>query len=108
MAGNSEDSLSRISKLLETITSLKIEPVDAVFFFTMTLKIMASSQLVQDKICRNEYGLEESYCSDLGQQPPSADKNAILGDSAIFGTLQELTNVIPAIFMSMFIGSWCD
>ncbi|CAG2101156.1 unnamed protein product [Medioppia subpectinata] len=82
-----------------------------VYRYNITSNI-PTDQLVQDKICRNVYHINASYCSNLSRMADSDDylgiKSTILTDSTTFMASSIVLITLPSVVALLFIGSWTD
>lgn len=74
----------------------------------IAVRTITQQQLLQDKLCVQEFGCSSQYCRDLNHQPDSVLKDDILTQFSALLTLKELTILVPHILTVLLIGSWCD
>jgi len=90
------------------IKSSTIEPVVLFHAVAGGLRATPFHQLIQDKICLQDFNQTKEYCHGLSGSPHSRLKDHILAEVATFTTYKEFAILVPAMLTAFFIGSWCD
>lgn len=101
-------SQSTASRVWEFIRTSRLEPVVLLHGIAGGLRATPFHQLIQDKICLQDFNEPREYCHYLSQSKSSPLKDKILAEVATFTTFKEFAILIPAIITAFFIGSWCD
>ena len=107
---------TKLSIAWSIINSLKIEPFVLIFVMSANVSEIARVQLIQDKICLNNYNQSRDFCIDLSKirdtndDPDYSDetKNKILADVAKLSTYIQIISTLPAFFYILFIGPFLD
>jgi hypothetical protein len=94
--------------LWNLLTSLTVEPVILFMMMAETTRGTLMQQLLQDKICSNEYHMSDDACYNLATSASSPAKDQILSLSATSASQKELIALVPHILLTMFAASWCD
>ena len=105
---SSGTSDSRSASLWTLISKTRIEPLCFIAVFGGVTRLLSYQQLVQDKICIQEFHQSLDFCQELSAASDSPEKNAILARVSTFMLQKELISLIPNILMSLLVGSWCD
>lgn len=91
------------------LSSLTVEPVIFLIVMAETSRSTLMQQLLQDKICSNEYHMSDDDCYNLASSSASSPaKDRILSLSATSASQKELIALIPHILLTMFAATWCD
>ena len=102
----------KVKRIFEFLSLLNVEPFILLLMITYTIKIVPSSQLVQDKICLNKYHMTSTYCLNLPQMTAEEDifnvKTDILKDVTKYSLYSNLIGTIPTLLGTLLVGSWID
>ncbi|XP_074598901.1 putative peptidoglycan muropeptide transporter SLC46 [Brevipalpus obovatus] len=100
--------LSR-GKILDTIKVFRIDLYVLMFAFTMGITHVPSNQLVQDKICLNDFLLSPEICRNIQERPEyTKEAIAIYRKTTLFSTYASLVIFVPSILVTLFLGRWLD
>ena len=68
--------------------------------------------LIQDKLCRNVYHMDEEFCMNLpymsDTEPNHEIKTRILSDAVTYNMYHTWITMTPGIIWSIFLGPWID
>src|SRR5579871_5720443 len=103
----------RVCKLL---LNFRVEPYLLLVMLAYSIRTVTDVQLIQDKICKFNYNKTDDFCLKLSKIGENADdsqedldlKSTILVLVSKFEMYYLGLSFLPAVFMSLFIGSWCD
>ena len=102
----------KCKRVLQFIKLLSIEPCIFMVMFVNTIKSVPTDQLIQDKICLQNYNLSLAYCRELPKMTDEDDymdvKSNILGELTTFRLYTSMITTIPSIMASLIIGGWVD
>ena len=90
------------------VKKTRIEPLAFLTAFASITSLLAYQQLVQDKLCRQEFNQTSEFCYKLSSLKNSDIKNKILAKASTFMLQREFVGLIPNVFMSIYCGCWCD
>ena len=97
---------------LKFISLLKLEVCILLSMLAFSIRGIPFNQLLQDKICMQNYGNDRKYCRDLAEitveDDPKGFKIKILKDVTDMGLYFVLILTLPSVFWSLFIGPWMD
>lgn len=94
---------------MDTIKMLRIDLYVLMFAFTMGITHVTNNQLVQDKICLNDFGLPPDVCRNIQERPDyTKEAIAIYRKTTLFSTYASLVIFIPSIVVTLFLGRWLD
>ena len=99
-----------LKEIFELINLLRIDVFMFVYIFGFMLPNVTLNQLVQDKICLNEFKYDPKFCLDLGAAEPQFEvqKNKVLEYATTMKNYQTLIATTPGVVLSLFIGYWID
>jgi len=86
--------------------NVTLEPVMLFYGIVGHLDSVASSQLLMDKTCLNDFGFGESVCGNLTHFP--ANNTVVQNEVAQFSVYESIVNHVFPIICSFFLGSWSD
>merc|ERR1712212_222941 len=87
-------------------TNITLEPVMLFYGIVGSIDRVASSQLILDKTCLNDYGFAPDICDDL--QHHDANNTVVQNAVAQFGVYESIVDHLFPIVASFFFGSWSD
>jgi len=87
-------------------TNITLEPVMLFYGIVGSIDRVASSQLILDKTCLNDYGFAPDICDDL--QHHDANNTVVQNAVAQFGVYESIVDHLFPIIASFFFGSWSD
>ena len=90
------------------VKKTRIEPLCFFYVFATYTRLLSYQQLVQDKLCRQEFNQTSEFCYILSSLNDSNIKNDILAKASTFMLQRESIGLIPNILMSIYCGCWCD
>lgn len=100
-----------LSEALIGVKTLKVEPFLFLLLFGWSVSSIVTQQLIQDKICMNEYNQSADFCKTLSES--SADsydkrredvKSAILSDLVRFNMKNSFVSFFGAEIFEHFFG----
>lgn len=94
--------------LMGIIRESRAEPYFFLIMFGATIASVTVQQMLQDKICRNNYNQTEEFCRKLPQIKVSRVKEKILADAVQFSLYSTMVETIPGVILAMAIGPVCD
>ena len=102
----------KLKTALKFLSLLKLEVCLSLCIFSSNIKRIPYEQLLQDKICLQNYHMDNVYCKDLPKlkidDDPEGFKIKILKDSTDFNFYYIIITNSPSVIYSLFIGSWMD
>ena len=102
----------KVKTAFKFISLLKPEVCILLSMFAFHIRGIPFNQLLQDKICMQNYGNDRKYCRDLAEitveDDPKGFKIKILKDVTDMGLYFILILTLPSVFWSLFIGPWMD
>lgn len=102
----------KVKTALKFISLLKPEVCILLNMFAFSVRGIPFNQMLQDKICMQNYINDRQYCRDLAEITVEDDlkgyKIKILKDVTDMGLYFVLILTIPSVFWSLFIGPWMD
>lgn len=69
---------------------------------------VVTTQLVEDKLCLNNFKMDRSFCSNITAHLDSDEIRMILLEADDFKNYQFLVMNAPALLLSIFVGYWLD
>ena len=90
------------------VKSSVLEPTVLLHSLAGAVRAIAILQIIQDKVCIQEFEQHESYCRVLSSEEDCSLKDTILATVSKYTTLKELLVIVPGIITALFIGSWSD
>ena len=102
----------KVKRIFEFFSLLNVEPFILFLMISSMIKIVPSSQLIQDKICLNKFNMTSTYCLNLPQMTAEEDifnvKTQILKEVTKYSLYSNLIGTIPTLLGTLLIGSWID
>ena len=102
----------RFQKFLAFVSLLKVEPFMIILAMSSYLRRIPLEVLIQDKLCRNEYHMDQEFCLNLPymreDEPNHEIKTAILSDAVTYNMYHTWITMTPGILWSIFLGPWID
>jgi len=104
-----ESFKSKCQSIFNFIKILRVEPFMFLLLFQYSLKSLPTSQMLQDKICRQWYNQSKEYCHGLskmhgGNGGDDDYKSKVLADAALFSNYYLIISIVPTILWSLFVG----
>ncbi len=98
------------------LLNFRVEPYLLLVMMAYAIRSVTDVQLVQDKICKFNYNKTDDFClklSKIGENENDSQqdldlKSTILVLVSKFQMYYLGLSFLPSIFVSLFIGSWCD
>lgn len=87
---------------------LKAEPFMFLYMVALGLRAMTNQQMIQDKVCRNEYNQTIQECANIQSKDATGPVSAILSRSATVAMYTNIIPIVPQVIYSLWIGSWID
>ena len=102
----------KVKTAFKFISLLKPEVFILLSSLAFSLRGIPFNQLLQDKICMQNYGNDRKYCIDLAEitveDDPKGFKIKILKDVTELSFYFTLILTLPSVLWSLFIGPWMD
>jgi hypothetical protein len=104
-----ESFKSKCRSIFNFIKILRVEPFMFLLVFQYSLKSLPTSQMLQDKICRQWYNQSKEYCHGLskmhgGHGEADDYKSKVLADAAVFSNYESIISIGPSLFWALFVG----
>lgn len=90
------------------VKSSVLEPIVLLHSLAGAVRAIAILQLIQDKVCMQEFQQHEDYCRVLSSEGDCSLKDTILATASKYTSVKEILVIVPGIITALFIGSWCD
>lgn len=94
------------------IRKLRVEPFILFYMIGYSLAGSAVSQLVQDKLCRVDYGQTAYFCVSINSRDFDHDgesiKSSIITKASYITLYRTLISTLPCILWVLFLGPWSD
>ena len=97
-----------LSSAIAFIRRSFLEPIIFLNIIALVLTTVPLQQIVQDKICLQDFNQDREYCKVLSTAQDSVLKDNILSTTSTFWTYKQYIVLIPQAISCLYIGSWCD
>jgi len=87
-------------------TNITLEPVMLFYGIVGSIDRVASSQLLFDKTCYNDFNFTDEICNDLQQH--KENETSVGNEVAQFQVYESIVDHLFPIICSFFLGSWSD
>ncbi|XP_015788770.1 uncharacterized protein LOC107365729 [Tetranychus urticae] len=96
--------MGKINKLIEIIKGSYLECFYLIFVFGSSMQLTVVTQMIEDKICLNQYGFRLADCAD----EHSDAKIAVLREASTISSYRSILSGLPAIVTTLFVGPWIN
>lgn len=103
--------VSMLRKSLAIVSTIRIEPFIFLYMMCGSISVVTRSQLIQDKICMNNYNKSREFCIEINQNSNEEDQDTIgkiLGDVSETSIPFTILSTLPCIIYVLFVGPWID
>lgn len=94
------------------IKASRVEPYLFFYCCAMAMTVISRGQLIQDKLCLDEFGQSRSFCVNMNSgnltEKEEVMKSNVLKQSAQYGMYQSFITTIPKFFWAVTMGPWTD
>ena len=96
--------------ILNSLKKFKCEPLVVFLFMSFGLRVVSMQQLLQDKVCLNEFSQTHEYCERISEMPKSTLKLDILNRYQVLLTYRTVLSFLVSNCLPfyIFVGGWCD
>ena len=105
---NRTETATWLSSAIAFIRRSFLEPIIFLNSIAWALTTVPLQQIVQDKICLQDFNQDREYCKVLSTAQDSTLKDEILSTASTFWTYKEYIVLVPQAISCLYIGSWCD
>ena len=88
--------------------NITLEPVMLLYGVVGSIDRVASSQLILDKTCLNDFGFPEDVCLNLSNGSFPDNNTVVQNTVAQFNVYESIVDHLFPIICSFFLGSWSD
>ncbi|XP_043225257.1 solute carrier family 46 member 3-like isoform X1 [Amphibalanus amphitrite] len=107
-SGDNTVVAGQLRRMLACLASYRVEPL----VFTVTLAgtlIMATSQnLLMDRVCSVDLGLNDTVCANITQPEYKEYENHVQTIANRLVLYKNLIELVPGVLFALFMGSWSD
>lgn len=96
--------------IFQNLKKFKCEPLVIFLFMSFGLRVVSMQQLLQDKVCLNEFSQSHEYCARISEMPKSSLKLNILNRYQVLLTYRTMLSFVAGNLLPfyIFVGGWCD
>ncbi|XP_015788789.1 uncharacterized protein LOC107365748 isoform X1 [Tetranychus urticae] len=96
--------MGKMKELIAIAKDSHLEFFNLVFVFGLTIQSTVVTQMIEDKICLNQYGFRLADCAD----EHSDAKIAVLREASTISSYRSILSGLPAIVTTLFVGPWIN
>ncbi|KAG8197166.1 hypothetical protein JTE90_011326 [Oedothorax gibbosus] len=94
------------TEILNFVKDMKIELVMFLYMFSSVVRMVSTTTMILDKACLSNLNFTAEVCANLSHHPVEKTASEKLANNVSVG--HGLILMLPACFISAFIGSWSD
>ena len=96
---------NRLQRIIDKIT---IEPAIFLISFAESIDKIATSQLIVDKACYQNFDFNDTVCENLNSDEYHEENIQVTNELNQFNVYKTLISSVFPIFFSFYIGAWID